>query len=132
MVGFLEWSERNSRVVWSATAAYMLLIFLISSVSYPPQPLPLKGYAPIIEHMFEFGILGFLLYTSFKINKNTQRNAFILAVSVAILYGISDEIHQAFVPGRVSDLVDVLADSIGAIVAITIVNSRMKIKKSLG
>ncbi len=128
MGGFLEWSERNSRVVWSATALYMLLIFLISSVSYPPQPLPLKGYAPIIEHMFEFGILGFLLYTSFKINKNTQRNAFILAVSAAILYGISDEIHQAFVPGRVPDLADVLADSIGAIIAITIVNSKMRVR----
>ena len=32
---------------------------------------------------------------------------------IACLYGISDELHQYFVPGRVASLWDVIADSIG-------------------
>ena len=37
------------------------------------------------------------------------------AMLVSIAYGISDEVHQAFVPGRVADPYDVLADAIGAL-----------------
>lgn len=35
---------------------------------------------------------------------------------LAVLYGISDEIHQSFVPGRFPDLWDLVADSVGALV----------------
>jgi VanZ family protein len=36
----------------------------------------------------------------------------------AVAYGISDELHQAFVPGRTADWQDVLADTVGAAAAI--------------
>lgn len=34
---------------------------------------------------------------------------------VAVLFGISDEIHQSFVPGRTPDLWDLVADAVGAL-----------------
>ena len=34
---------------------------------------------------------------------------------VAVLYGVSDEFHQSFVPGRTPDLLDLLADAVGAV-----------------
>jgi VanZ family protein len=37
------------------------------------------------------------------------------ALLISIAYGISDEVHQAFVPGRVADAYDVLADAFGAL-----------------
>jgi VanZ family protein len=40
---------------------------------------------------------------------------------ITILYGAFDEIHQAFVPGRTPDKYDLLADSVGAVVAIVVV-----------
>jgi len=35
-------------------------------------------------------------------------------VFVSTLYGLSDEVHQAMVPGRSSELADVIADFVGS------------------
>ena len=43
---------------------------------------------------------------------------FILAVSVSTLYGISDEVHQYFVPGRTASLADIVADGIGSLIGV--------------
>ena len=42
--------------------------------------------------------------------------AFWGAVVIAFLYGVSDEYHQTFVPGRVFDVMDIAADGIGSVV----------------
>jgi VanZ family protein len=39
-------------------------------------------------------------------------------VAAGSLYGVSDEIHQAFVPGRSSDVLDWMADTAGTLVAL--------------
>jgi len=44
----------------------------------------------------------------------------ILSVLLSSLYGISDEIHQYFVPYRDADLIDVLADMLGGIMGVYI------------
>ena len=44
----------------------------------------------------------------------------ILSVLLSSLYGISDEIHQYFVPYRDADLMDVLADMLGGIMGVYI------------
>jgi VanZ family protein len=41
------------------------------------------------------------------------RREAVLAVLLGILYGASDEVHQLFVPNRSSDVVDLLADTLG-------------------
>jgi len=45
---------------------------------------------------------------------------FFTAASLSILYGISDEIHQYFVPFRYSSVMDVVADGLGASLGISI------------
>ncbi len=71
-----------------------------------------------IFHLFEFGILSLLFF--FSIKKTFLRaNLKVLAVITILftaLYGISDEIHQYFVPGRESSISDALADFFGAII----------------
>ena len=42
------------------------------------------------------------------------------AVVVAVVYGISDEWHQHFVPGRTSDVLDLLADAVGASLSVVL------------
>ena len=44
----------------------------------------------------------------------------ILSVVLSSLYGVSDEIHQYFVPFREADLLDVLADTLGSIMGVYI------------
>lgn len=42
------------------------------------------------------------------------RGRAVLAVGVAVAFGATDELHQAFVPGRTPSLADLLADAVGA------------------
>ena len=51
-----------------------------------------------------------------SLSEDTTRGL-ILAIILGILYGITDEFHQSFVPGRSSSEWNVLADSIGVIIA---------------
>ena len=63
------------------------------------------------------GVLSMLLLLKFKnINKKP-----LFAFSICVIYAISDEIHQLFVPGRTGQLTDVIIDSCGSIVGIAIV-----------
>lgn len=42
------------------------------------------------------------------------------ALAIASLYGITDEFHQSFTPGRGVEFDDWVADTVGALVALTI------------
>ncbi|MEM2918709.1 MAG: VanZ family protein [Candidatus Altiarchaeota archaeon] len=107
--------EKRPKFLWLIILLYMALIFYLSSVPYPPQPITgLKKEAPIIEHIIEFIILGILLVPGFRaIGYHNQ--SFVFAILFGVFYGISDEIHQYFVPGRYAELSDILANSIGVL-----------------
>jgi VanZ family protein len=40
------------------------------------------------------------------------------AIALATMYGVSDEFHQSFVPGRSPDRFDVVADCVGATIGV--------------
>lgn len=72
-----------------------------------------------VAHMLLYFGLGLLLHLTFKNSDNVilRRYAAIFAVVVGVIYGISDEYHQSFVPGRSSSVHDILADGIGVTIA---------------
>ncbi len=72
-------------------------------------------------HMVEYAILSLLLYRAFYNSEVEKGKAGVLAIIISILYGLSDEYHQSFIPGRTSKLRDVGFDTIGAIGIIYIV-----------
>jgi VanZ family protein len=43
------------------------------------------------------------------------------AFAICVIYGISDEFHQSFVPGRAADIFDVFTDAAGAAVALWLI-----------
>lgn len=73
-------------------------------------------------HATEYAVLGFLLLAtlySWGDSVVKKRGLRILsAFIIAVLYAISDEIHQLFVPGRSCQLTDVMIDSVGAVFGI--------------
>ena len=98
---------------WVPVILYAGLIFTISSFPLPPP----KVEIPFIDkfiHLVEYGILGFLFYRALRVSKLASR-VFFLAIIFSILYALSDEVHQLFVPGRKFDLWDLAADSLGII-----------------
>ncbi len=101
---------------WLPTLAYCALIFWLSSSSKPVLPPPFYG-ADKVLHALEYAILGILLARSILSAKPrfSKGALVVLIVALATLYGISDEVHQAMVPGRSASLWDVLADGVGAL-----------------
>jgi len=94
-------------------------------------------------HMVEYGVLALLLHRALTARLNRKLLAdnpgprkseihnpqsaiynwrpYLLAFLIAALYAVFDEIQQAFIPNRQPSLLDVLADSLGALVALAVI-----------
>ena len=99
-------------VLWVAVGAYLSIIFALSA-----QPNPLPALTAVVWdkllHAAEYGGLGLLLNAALRASGLPARRAFVLALAGASLYGASDELHQLFVPGRDSEVLDWVADTVG-------------------
>jgi VanZ family protein len=91
----------------------MAVIFALSSV--PGSMVP--GRFGSLGHFVLYSVLGGLFYLAL-LPRVGRRRAAIVAVALASAYGITDEIHQVFVPGRTPDPIDWLVDTAGALVAV--------------
>jgi len=63
-----------------------------------------------------YALLGALFLRAFNTTRiqHHLKLIFMLSILFSSLYGISDEIHQSFVPYRTADVMDVLADILGS------------------
>jgi len=96
---------------------YCLFIYWLSD-----QPtLPVPDLFPVQDKVLHAGayfIMGILAWRSFKHLLTKPIILALLSVTFCSLYGLSDEWHQSFVEGRCSDIIDWLADSGGAVLAV--------------
>lgn len=103
---------------WVPVYLYAGLIFFLSSLSFAPSLGPKILHIDKLLHFTEYGILGYLLARAARNSDSLYLKAHfrIFAVSLGVLYGLSDEFHQYFVPGRDVEILDVVADSLGVFV----------------
>ena len=80
-------------------------------------------------HIISYFILGVLMVSLLKEFRLVDKRTFIFAVIMCILYAISDEVHQYYVPGRSGDVVDVLIDTVGSILGVWYWASKWKYKE---
>ena len=107
---------------WLPVGFYAGVIFFLSSLSHPEDQLPaflLQEISDKILHAVEYGILSLLCYRAFRwaAGPASARHAVLLAIVTASVYGLTDEVHQAFVPLRDASWQDWLADTVGAALA---------------
>jgi VanZ family protein len=96
---------------WLMVAGYAGAIFWLSH--QPDLSVPLPGVLNDKAcHAVEYA--GFTVTLAMALTVGGGRSVLARAGSLAVLYGVSDEYHQRFVPGRESDLADVAADAAGA------------------
>ena len=100
---------------WSLAIAYAALIFFLSSLSHPLPESVQKYLSDWILHGVEYGVFGFLLIRALQgsFEKKSLAFLFVAALLLGILYGVSDEWHQHFVPNRHASAQDVAADGLG-------------------
>lgn len=133
MAFIFSMSSQNSEVS-SNTSGGIIKIILSAVPKFTEQPEEVqenvvenlqfitRKSAHFIGYMI-LGILSILTFLQFeKINKKPQ-----FAFLLCVVYAISDEIHQLFVPGRSGQLRDVMIDSSGSLVGIALVLLCMKI-----
>ncbi len=75
-------------------------------------------------HFFSYLILAILVANALKSSGLNGYRLMALAILICVIYAISDEFHQLFVPGRGGQIKDVIIDSVGALVGILIYNFR--------
>ncbi len=101
---------------WLPAVLYMALIFAVSSFRIDAPVLRSFLLADKAIHALEYAILGFLCARASMATwpDRPRVRAALVGVLIAAAWGLGDEIHQAFVPGRTGDAVDLLADTVGA------------------
>lgn len=99
--------------------------FVVNSVNQivPKVNLELEQMSFFVRkaaHFIAYFILGALLLHAFWRSGLVGARGVTLSFLVAVLYAISDEVHQLFVPGRSGEVRDVLIDSVGALTGIVV------------
>lgn len=82
-------------------------------------------------HFLVYFGLGFLLKNAYQVSGYINIKGSVYALIVSVLYAISDEVHQMFVPGRGPGIKDVFIDSIGALAGILVFMILMNISVQL-
>jgi VanZ family protein len=102
-------------VAFLPAALYAAVLFALSA---QPNPLPFLPPELFLQdkllHGLAYTVLGALLVPGFRGAGCSARSAVLLAVALASVYGATDEFHQSFVPGRNADVLDWVADTLGA------------------
>ena len=106
---------------WVPVVLYAGTIFYLSAQSHPEDDLPsflFEDVSDKVLHAVEYAGLGGLCYRAFRwgVSGQVASHALLFAIVTASLYGITDEMHQLFVPFRESGWQDWLADTIGAVI----------------
>jgi len=98
---------------WVFFLSYAALIFWLSDSPLPPGVpfIELPG-ADRAYHFFEYGLLSLLGLQAFS---PRTRRRFWGVLALCWLYGLTDEVHQSWVPGRSADIGDWLVDGLGII-----------------
>ena len=101
--------ERRLRTAaWVGAAAWAAVIFGLSALpagATPLSPFPFPGDDKVV-HAAVYAVLGALLRVA--LGRTGP------AIALAAAYGVTDEVHQAFVPGRDADAFDWIADAVGS------------------
>jgi len=106
---------------WLPLVAYCVFIYVQSS--YPsPERLPTFEFSDKVMHFGAFVVMGVLFYRAYHTLPFEKILQWIVPLSMisASLYGISDEIHQSFVPYRHGSIGDVIADVLGSVCGVYI------------
>ena len=104
---------------WVPVIAWIGVIYFLSSRSKLPRPEPISAdFEAIAGHFIAYGILALLVSFALSETGLSSTRRAVCAVLFAVAYGLTDEFHQSFVPGRDPALFDIAMDAIGAITAL--------------
>ena len=108
-------------LLWAPVALLLGYEFFLSA--QPPGRLPALGpwfwEKDKVEHAVYFFVTGLLAVRAARVGEGWSRGkTAVFLLLAAVLWGCSDEIHQAYTPGRDVEIGDVAADVLGVALAV--------------
>lgn len=106
---------------------YCAFIYWLSSKPSLPTP-SLFPHQDKVFHMGAYFIMGTLAWRLFRTFSSKTTIIMICSVLFCLFFGVTDEWHQSFVPGRDADFLDLVADTMGGLIAmvfISLVNKKI-------
>ncbi|MBU0709771.1 MAG: VanZ family protein [Candidatus Omnitrophica bacterium] len=112
-------SDRKLVIIkfWIPVFLCMLVIFILSSI--PGSQIPsIFLFQDLVFHIFIYFVLAWFFARALKNTYPDMRFAKVIIYTAifGVIYGISDEFHQAFVPYRYFSGMDMLFNGIGSLV----------------
>jgi VanZ family protein len=91
------------------------MAFIFAASSIPGSQLP-AGMWDKLAHLLVYAALGAFFMIPLSGARIARVSMLTVGASIVLsfMYGLSDEVHQMFTPGRSPDILDVVADTIGA------------------
>ena len=102
----------------------MALIFFLSMEQDPYRLLPIKmnnvleDLLEFFGHFLEYTLLGFFAIRAIQWQRSSSVKLSLLTFALCLLYALSDEVHQYFVPNRTFQIHDLLVDSAGMLLGL--------------
>jgi VanZ family protein len=124
-------SLKKHIIYWFPVYVYMGIIFYFSSQSFVgvSSTVGKAGLSGELQHLIEY--LGLSLLVFRGVVNTFKRNSILLTLIISGLYGLSDEIHQYFVPGRMFSFFDIGFDLLGIVIGIVTYSIWLNFKKRL-
>ncbi|MCK5625092.1 VanZ family protein [Candidatus Pacearchaeota archaeon] len=124
----IKWFEKHNKLSWIITILIAVFIFYFSSLSFEGvSSAGIKSNVSVIYHIGIFFFLSLFLFISLIKGKKNSK-LFLFSFFVVLAYGIIDEIHQFFIPGRLCTGVDVFFDLIGILLALMVYLISLKLR----
>ena len=106
--------KRKIPYIW-LTLVYAVIILIASSI--PDLKTPQLGFEnqDKLYHFIEYSIFSVLLFFTLLNSGKTflRKNVLLISLLIGASFGILDELHQKFIPGRQADILDFTADFVG-------------------
>lgn len=109
---------------WAPPLLWMALIYFLSSQPTLPSLSDslLDSLLKYGAHFFEYAVLALLWYRAIY-SRFPHPKILPLAFIIVVIYALSDEFHQSFVPGRSATWQDVAVDVLGGASALLVWNA---------
>jgi len=115
--------SNKKKYLYIPLGLYWLLIFILTSI--PGRSMPkIFGFSDKIKHFGAYLVLAFLLNFALIIQKKyslINKYSIIFTFLIVLFYGLFDEVHQIFIPGRFFDWWDLVANGVGSLLGIILV-----------
>jgi len=112
---------KNFLYYWLPVILYCLAIYIQSDLP-ASEHIPSFEFSDKVLHFLAYAVMGILFYRAYQTLriKDNQQMLLLLSIVSASLYGISDEIHQYYVPFRDAESLDAIANFLGALCGVTL------------